>query len=149
MKTIYTLLLSLILGLHLTAQAPNIFTVDACGDTYTGVSYVYFTHNTSTYPLPYTGNYYNITSGDYEEFVITTNPHKFKDLYPGEYEFQINLGSDMVVEYFEEINIVENFLEKKVIELYSKPSLKNSPKVISIAFNTLINVFKLIVPPFS
>ena len=103
MKPIYTLLSIFIFALGLSAQAPSITTTNACGNTYTGVSYVNFNNNTSTYPLPYTGSYYNVTSGDYKEFVILTNPHIFRDLYPGEYEFQINLSSDMIMEYCETI----------------------------------------------
>ena len=86
--TIYILLLCSSLSI-LAQNAPTWTSTDACIDAYTGSITIEFDHDMVEFPLPYEASYYNSTTGDYDEVIITSSPFIVSDFSPGEYELEV------------------------------------------------------------
>lgn len=104
MKNITIYLLFLCASFTSFAQNAPIWTsTDACIESYTGSITIELDHDLEIYPLPYTASYYNNTTGDYEEIVITSSPFTISNVSPGEYELEVFISDVDIMEFCAEV----------------------------------------------
>ena len=111
--TIYILLLCSSLS-SLAQNAPTWTSTDACVETYTGSLTIEFDQDLDVFPLPYNASYYNSTTGDYEEIIITSSPFIISDLSPGEYELEVFISDVDIMEFCAEVYVLELNLEYEI-----------------------------------
>lgn len=101
MKNIKDILLIIfvLIGGNLSGQDISITSTDACYNSYKGSMEINFDQYAEDYTLPFSGNYYNLTKGDYEEITISSNPLNLNDLAAGEYEFQIFISPNEIMNF--------------------------------------------------
>jgi len=115
MKHITIYLFSLFVSSTVYAQnAPAWTSSDACLETYFGSLIIEFEHDLDEFPLPYTASYYNNTTGDYEEIIITSSPFTISDLSPGEYELEVFISDADIMEFCAEVYVLELNLEYEI-----------------------------------
>ncbi|MFT6334436.1 MAG: hypothetical protein ACJATI_001175 [Halioglobus sp.] len=104
MKNITIYMLFLCASFTSFAQNAPIWTSsDACIDTYTGSITIEFDHDMNIYPLPYDASYYNSTTGDYEEIIITSSPFTISNISAGEYELEVFITDIVIMEFCAEV----------------------------------------------
>ncbi|MEE9437445.1 MAG: SprB repeat-containing protein [Saprospiraceae bacterium] len=85
--------------------SPPVTIIDkACKNSYNGSIEIFFDEYVTNFPLPFSGSYYNTESGDYEEFVITSNPTTISNMRSGDYEFLINIDQQTILEFCDYID---------------------------------------------
>jgi len=70
-------------GINVFCQDINVSSIDACYEGNTGSITVDFEQYAVDYMLPFVGNYYNLTTGDYEEITIESTPFILNNLSAG------------------------------------------------------------------
>jgi len=118
-------------------EAPTLSSTDACADFGTATLEVNFEHDFSAHPLPYNGSYYNTTTGDYEEFTITSNPVSFSNLAAGEYEFQIYISDEEIMEFCWEV-FSYDIQKETTIDTYNADCYADNGKIVITTSNTLL-----------
>lgn len=128
----------LLISIDLMSQDISIISEDACIDTYTGSIDIDFDQYVEDYTLPFTGSYYNLTTGDYEEITITSNPLILNDLAAGEYEFQIFISSDEIMEFCWEV--YEYTISEEIeIETFNADCYDDNGRIVISTSSTLMN----------
>lgn len=100
MKTIFSLLITICIFTSALAQLPpTIYSEPSCMTGASGTLEVTLDDSQPGFAPPYHATYYNSSTGDYEEFVFTSNPQTITGLSAGEYEIEVWLSPDYIMEF--------------------------------------------------